>query len=1066
MSVEWTAESKTIETYEGSTISETFSCITDVESGHKVEIIFLSTTLPSTIYTEVIGDDNSISGLRLYGDVPSIINQETYRLVARLQEYHTIGGSKIIDLFSDIGLTIINHSLEPQWDDGFTLPTGYVKSAYSAELSTGIINPNGNEVFRKSSGALPPSLTLYPNGVLSGIPLSNEMTYDDTTEPPVRLKDPYSFGVTVYRNNEIVLEEKTFTFDIYPENYGVPPTWITESGIIGSASAGDNVLLKVIATINFQEEFPPSDRTITYKIIEGDLPPGLNLESVSSQGIISGIVVTNQVKHFEFKICAYRQYNGVWYPEDPNGAITEKSFEAARDFYIITNQPEPEHEIIWGEDGETINGGSFSIGTVINDALPAAVSVDGSPVTYTVIDYGTLPSFINILENGDITGTATPPIETYYCYVRASTQYTYVNRKVEFNITKGLGNNSLNLSLRINLEYKDQFNEIRDQLNSSAYYGTDQEGYNIDVFPKIDIATLTCFDREILAGIFNYGNLEVVRFLETRFKTYTDEDVNGDSTATYEAYYKAIDESTYQWDPIDNGNFDFEAQMKKEKSLTSAYDGNTYETPPFYPMESDAKLDFNNEYYNSNVNQKQWILDRETPEGKKLYKLSNVHITTNPFGSYKVFNFKNVRDALQKKIYVYKKTGDYYFDLGNQQLFEKTNITIKKLYEETIKDEEQKEIIEYHICNMDETEDTIVEYKFGKVYLNDGLIMDTLFLPQFDTHQFMVSSENEEIYRLEEISDPWCLDLNNSENKWLSMDKIPAGKEMVLPRISDDDVSEDGKYIQMLNPVIEPLPKWKRKEAKYWEAETIYDINDMIYYDSKYYLVLKKFKTEFAFEYDTENMKLLTNEEVKEQLSKQYFPTLDLGYYKSGKNRVYLNNLNDSEKKGKYWYHKDFFFWEVVCEPVYNESIETFGVPFYSTDNDDKNSDEYGRKVFNLIVDYPTSDYTVSLVINGIDIVSAPDNIKEIYNYINVDNSYKLTVDYATPIEWEVSAGRSYFPQSDTNTVYDNENKHISLVRRVYDLVSENNNSLISEVRDTLIAEETISPDTINNNGD
>ena len=89
---------------------------------------------------------------------------------------------------------------------------------------------------------------------------------------------------------------------------------------------------------------------------------------------------------------------------------------------------------------------------------------------------------------------------------------------------------------------------------------------------------------------------------------------------------------------------------------------------------------------------------------------------------------------------------------------------------------------------------------------------------------------------------------------------------------------------------------------------------------------------------------MLTQEEIEKFLNhfnvkelnkiKDY---LDLGYYKPGKNRVYLNKLNEEEKKGNFWYRKDFFFWEVNCDPVYNKSIETFGVPFiplYNTEED------------------------------------------------------------------------------------------------------------------------------------
>lgn len=1051
MSVEWTAESRTVELYEGDTLDVIFSCETNVEQGHSVEIVFLSSTLPAVIDKEIIRNENNITGLKLYGEMPSILNEETYRLVARLQEYHTIGGSKIIDYMEDAGISIINKTKEVTWKDDYSLPVGYAKSAYSEELSAALNNPNGNEVYRKSSGTLPSSMTLYPNGVLSGTPTMDDVTeYDDQYIPD---KPPYEFGLTIYRNNEIILHEKLFHLIIKKPNPATPPSWITESGMIGSVRAGDVVSgIKVIATITVEESFPPEDKVITYKVIDGELPPGLEFQSINNQGVISGRVATNQVKTYNFTICPYRQYNGQWYPENPNGTITDLSFAAARNFYIITNKPEPEHEIIWGNEDEPIDGGSFQVGTVINDSLPKAISADGYPITYTVIDYGTLPSNISIETTGDITGTAQLPTGEYYCFVRASTEFTYVIRRVEIKVVKGLGYNSLNLYLRINNEYKDQYNEIRNQLNPSSTYGNGQEGYEISVFPKIDVATLTCFDREILAGIFNYGNPEIVRFLETNYKIYTDEDVNGDATATYEAYYKVVDENTYQWGDVDNGNFDYEAELEKQKQLTSSEPGLSYENPPFYPMEPDAKLEFNNEYYNSSVNQKQWVLDRETPEGKKLYRLNNVYITTSPFVSYKVFNFKNVREALQKKIYVYKKSGDYYFDLGNQQLFDKSNITTKKLYENEIINDEGEIVLEYHICNLDDTDDEIVEYKFGKVYLNDALVTNILFIPEFDTHPFMISSENEEIYRLEEISNPWCLDLNNSENKWLSMDKIPSGKEMVLPRITDEDVSDDGTYIQMLNTKVEPLPKWKRKEATYWEAETLYNVGDILYYDTKYYLVIKKFKTEYAFEYDTENMRLLSNDEVKEQLSKQFFPTLDLGYYKAGKNRNYLKKLNAAEKKGEYWYRKDFFFWEVICEPVYNESIDTFGVPFYSTDTDDKKSDEYGKKTYNLIVDYP-SDYTVSLSINGVDIVTASADIQEMYNYTHNNNSYQITANYATVIDWAVSAGDSYTSQSGSSTIYDDEIRHVSLERRVYDLTDEDGNSLISEEGDTLIAE-------------
>ena len=606
MTVAWVDESRTLDKLEGEELDVTFHCVTNVEPGHQVEIVFLSSSLPSSIDKEVLWNGDNIIGLRLYGVMPSILNEETYRLTARLQEYHTTGSTKNKDYFEDASITIINHINPPSWKLGYNIPVAYAKSAYSTEMSKAVDNTNGDEIYRKSSGILPSSMTLYPDGTISGTPLPSEITFNPDADPEdQRIRDPYIIGVTVYRNNEVILEEKQFSLEIYPENKKIPPTWITESGMIGTVNAGDNVTdLKVIATISSDETDLPQDKVITYKVVElGDeipagctngLPPGLTLSSQNNQGVIYGLVATAQVTSYVFSICPYRQYRGVWYPADPSSSvITDAVRNASRTFSILANKPAQEHEITWGNEGEVIDGGSFQIGSVINDSLPKAVAADGYPITYTIIDRGTLPSYIDIDELGNITGTAQYPISTYYCYVRTSTEFTYVTRKVEIKISKGLGYNALNLSLRINLEYRDQYNEIKNELNPAASYGNGQEGYDVEVFPKIDVATLTCFDRELLAGIFNYGNPEVIRFLETRYKTYTDEDVNGDATVAYEAYYKAVDESTYQWDAINNGNFYFEQELQKEKDLTSAYDGETYINPPFMPMENDAEIEFN-----------------------------------------------------------------------------------------------------------------------------------------------------------------------------------------------------------------------------------------------------------------------------------------------------------------------------------------------------------------------------------------------------------------------------------------------------------------------------------------
>lgn len=1055
MSIAWDIESKTIETHEGDDLDITFNCVTDVESGHFAEIVILSSTLPSGIETEIIKDGINISGVRVHGKMPSIINRETYRFTARLQEYHSFGGSKVIDYWEDAGITIINEINPPSWKSDYNVPVAYINTAYSAELVNALNNPNGDENYRKSSGELPLSIILYKNGTISGSPVPSEITYNPNVQPPVRYRDPYVFGITVYRDNDIILEEKQFSLDIYAENKNIPPTWITESGVLNSINAGDKINdTKVIAIINSDSTDPVEEQMISYELVAGagDLPTGLSLYTSNNQGIIAGILITSEIKTWQFTIRATRIHNG-------------QSFSSERIFYIKTNEPAPEHKIDWCGDETVIDAGTYSVGTVINQKLPKAVAADGNIVKYSIIDSGTLPSSIAIDENGSISGIAEYPIGEYTCTVRAYTDYTYVTKLVKVTISKGLGKNALDLSLRINLEYKSEYNDIKAQLNTSTAFSPNQSGYMVDTFPKINIATLTCFDREILASIFNFGAPEIVRFLDTRYKTYSDIDINGEPIETYEAYYKAIDENTYQWDEIKNGNYDFQSKMELQIAETKDFGDKTTTNPTFGPVEEDSKLEFNNQTARPNpTNQKQWIKHQD-PESGDYYQLGDVNIDTGL--NYKIFNIKHVRAMLQKPIYVYKKSGDYYYDIGNQQLFEKDTfendtIITKKLFEmekmpdienskiETYKfgnnntqlhyynsNENSNEIydieyndVEYYISDEDGNNPEKVMYKNHLVYDKNGnLITNILFKPEFNTHPFMISSENGEIYNLEEISNPWCIDRDRTT--WFTLEKVPADKEMVLPRITDDDIRDDGESIVMLDTSLEPLPKWKRKEYKYWEAETTFDVGDIIYYNSVYYLIIKKYTSEYGFEYNSDYMRELSNSEVKEQLSKQYFPTLDLGYFKTGKNRKHLKDLNKAEiEQGKYWYRKDFLFWDITCTPVYNDTIDTFGVPFYSFDQDaDSNSND--KEKCNFTLDVHSNSYTATLIINGVNIITASEEIKSKYEYVKNGDSYKVTVDRGTIVEWSVTGSAEYYPEGKKEKVVDDVTKDITLKKKI-----------------------------------
>lgn len=1016
MSVKWTVTDNTIEDYEGSEIDRTFSCSGIPESGNGVRLVILSSTLPLDINTTVIRDISNITGFKIHGVLPQISSESEYYVTARLEEYPLDNTETVIE-YADKYFKIINKETSLEWTKQLIINC-YESSEFSFSIKDAtyeengvtkkyINGLNGDEIFRKISGSMPSTLSLSSTGVISGIPLREDVGED------------FTFYLALYRESNLVLEPTPVKIVVNNERKDIPPTWITESGILDTINAGDEASnIKAIAIINSDDTDAPIEKRVFYRIVDGTLPTGLRIETFNNQCLIKGTLITNEIADWNFTIEAsrIRIIDG-----------QEVSFSDNRSFYIKTNEASPEHKIDWNGDDRVISAGTYTIGTIINEKLPKAVAADGSVVKYMIIDTGDFPSNITISSNGTISGIADFPKGTFECTVRAYTDYTYITKPVTIKIIKGLGYNSLDLSLRINLEYKSEFLDIKNQLDTTSLYGLSQDGYDIDVFPRVNIATLSCFDREVLAGMFNFGCPEIIRFLETRYKTYSDLDVNGDPIETYEAYYKAVDEQTYQWDEFKNGNFDFQSEMEKEIEETRDFTGSV-STPYFYPMEYNAELDFNNETATPNpAYQKQWIPEA-IPGGEVFYKIGSRNIETGL--TFKVFNIKNVRKMLQKNVYVYRKTGDYYFDLGNQQLFEKDGISVKKLYEREEITNTGKEIRTY-ISDIDGSNEREVTYKEHIVFDNTNeKIYDTLFVPDFDTHPFMISSENDEIYNLEEISNPYCFDFSKEENKWISMDKIPDGKEMVLPRITADDLEEDGKSFIMLDVLAEPLPKWKRKNAKYWEAETTFNVDDIIYYDSTYYLIIKKYTSGYGFIYDEEYMRELSNDEVQLRLSKEYIPSLDLGYFKPGKNRVHLRNLNIAEKqRGEFWYRKDFMFWDITCTPLYNSTIETFGVPFYSTENEEGKQGTQDRKTFELIVNTPDAD--TSIIVDGIDIVTAPSDIKEKYSYIYENNSYKITVDYHTLVEWSVSAGEGYYSQSGSNMIVNDTTYTVDLKKRI-----------------------------------
>lgn len=1009
--------------------------------------ILLSSNVPSEISLS-LNNDNTIS---VNGILPKVDEDTEYYFTYRLKEVEISNPSNVTNI-DDRYFTFTSSNIPVSWNKlDSKIETGN-NCIFEMNLKKYLNNANGNETFKKVSGKLPEGIVFNEDGSIIGY---LEEVITDTTE--------YIFTVRVYSNGSPIegLKDKEFTISVNPETMEQKPIWSTEPNL-GNINKNeiinsDDTKFKLSAY-----DLSESNGTLSFVLAKSDdknviddpditgLPPGLSLKS---NGIIYGTCTTTQVKDWYF------------------GAYVEKYIEEYDDtiksdyrkFLISTNKGSAEHEISWVDPTKTYVLGTYAIGEELSLQLPLASAVDGSLIKYS-FSGNTYPKGLELSDTGLINGKLNlQDIGTYNFEVMAKTDFTYITRKFSMNVKQGLSESALKLYLRINLEYKNEFIEIKNQLNPNTLYNENIDTYNVSNFPKIDVATLKCYDREVLASMMNFGNPEIVRFGLTKSLPYSHIDGNGNLTANYEVFYKSIDENTYQWDEIDNGNYDFQAKLD-QLITTNEVDENT-------------KLDFNNEEYHTSVKCSLFlgevptyaklltcntselkpgyyakVLRDETHNDEVAYYIYNgdpdplrawdyeedlpqdVLVKTTPDDSYQIFNFKNVRDILSQRIYVYNKEGTYYYDEGNQQIVTPVGEieAIKILHRATEDMYHQGEQIpyikkgEYYITNEDGTNEILVDYETHIVSEKDTghVYVNILFKPDFNSPNFMVYEDGGEIYHVNEITNPWCFDFNANTN--ISIDTVPSGKEMVMPNIKTSDVNfllGGNPYVVFLDTSIEPLPMWKRKQPKIWKPNTVYKTKEIIIYDSLYYKVKQQFTSGNEFIYDTNLLELISGDVIDAELPKNYFPTLDLGYYQSGTNRKYLKDLNEAEKKGDFWYRKDFLFWELIAEPIYNQNIDTFGIPFYSTQNRMEWVNKDRKKMRTFEIDCDTPNVTVSITITQPDgsVINTPEP---------VGNRWRVEFVSGSHISWEVSAGDDYYSESGDYIIVSDEKHVISLKKK------------------------------------
>ena len=326
--------------------------------------------------------------------------------------------------------------------------------------------------------------------------------------------------------------------------------------------------------------------------------------------------------------------------------------------------------------------------------------------------------------------------------------------------------------------------------------------------------------------LIDIGQPEWIRFHKTTSKEQIVLDTSNEVQNDYEVFYKPIDEYTYQWDELKNGDYDFAGN-------------NT----------TGGELEWNDFTYDTTL--------------VKLPPSDNPPSPTNQFG---ISNLLNMRTRLTEKVYVEKLNGTYYYFKSDQSIAE----------------------------NVDEATMTAVR---------DGIPEAVI-----------------------KIVDPYVFRDALNPN-------LGAGRDFIAPYVGDvvDDPAAQETFFTFLDYASEPLPYWKRKEAKTWEQETEYFQGDVLNYLNKFYYVTRDFTSTFTFADNQEFVQFIDNSEINKFMPKTYFPSLDIGYYNPRVNTVNLQEVNGDEDKGAYYTGKIYAFSEVAAIPYFDESIGTTMVKFYSS---------------------------------------------------------------------------------------------------------------------------------------
>jgi hypothetical protein len=237
--------------------------------------------------------------------------------------------------------------------------------------------PGTTYTFTKINGDFPPGMTLNSNGLISGTPTYSTPTnnYFDRLDYNFIIRSRSAQGKVVDGNFYISVA------NIVNNDF----QWVTPAGLLATVPNSEFFSLQLNASV-------PTGQTITYTVISGELPPGMELTRTGTlQGVPTFLnsIAVDQSQNYRFTVRATTNLNH----------INDRSFSVT-----LTNVYGP---IVEPSAPGVKSLGTFFDGSFYSQQLQVLESNSGVRIQWSIVS-GSLPTGVTLSNNGLLSGYIQP----------------------------------------------------------------------------------------------------------------------------------------------------------------------------------------------------------------------------------------------------------------------------------------------------------------------------------------------------------------------------------------------------------------------------------------------------------------------------------------------------------------------------------------------------------------------------------------------------------------------------------------------------------------------------------